>query len=192
MSDSTDIAVPKNICSPVCSAYSSLELGETLPVTKNPLLIYRIGERLAICEITGNDRGGGGGDDGGGGGGGMALAGAGSEAIQALIIRSSRQEQQINNLHLAFQETHGEQRNFIDSRFKVLNNNIRAMQGTVAGGFAIQNNGGQLQALNDPAAHLLNEVVHHARLTKNINLVMQLWQEYKVGLYGYKRTVYNG
>ncbi len=61
MSDSTDIAVPKNICSPVCSAYSSLELGETLPVTKNPLLIYRIGERLAICEITGNDRGGGGG-----------------------------------------------------------------------------------------------------------------------------------
>ena len=49
------------------------------------------------------------------------------------------------------------------------------MQGTVAGGFAIQNNGGQLQALNDPAAHLLNEVVQHARLTKNITSVMQVW-----------------
>ena len=59
------------------------------------------------------------------------------------------------------------------------------MQGTIAR-FAIQNNGGQLQALNDPAAHLLNEVVHHARLTKNITSFTQLWQEYKVGLYGYK------
>ncbi len=105
----------------------------------------------------------------------MALAGAGSEVIQALIIWSSRQEQQKNNLHLAFQASHGEQRKFIDSRFKVLNNNICTMQGTVAGGFAIQNNGGQLQALNDPAAHLLNEAVQHARLTKNITSVMQVW-----------------
>ena len=40
--------------------------------------------------------------------------------------------------------------------------------------------------MNDPAAHLLNEVVHHARLTKNITSFTQLWQEYKVGLYGYK------
>ena len=39
---------------------------------------------------------------------------------------------------------------------------------------------------NNPAAHLLNEVVQHARLTKNITSVMQLWQENKVGLYGYK------
>ena len=60
------------------------------------------------------------------------------------------------------------------------------MQGTVVGGFAIQNNGGQLRALNDPAAHLLKKVVQHARLTMNITSVMQLWQEYKVGLYGYK------
>jgi hypothetical protein len=68
---STDIAVPK-IRSRVRSAYSSLELGETLPVTITPLLIYHcIGERLAICEITGNDCGGGGGGDGGSGGGGM-------------------------------------------------------------------------------------------------------------------------
>ena len=48
------------------------------------------------------------------------------------------------------------------------------MQGTVAGGFAIYNNGGWLRALNDPAAHLLNEVVQQARLTKNITWVMQL------------------
>ena len=87
-----------------------------------------MGERLAICEIAGNDRGGGGGGDGGSGGGCMALAGAGSEAIQALIIRSSRQGQQINNRHLAFQASHGEQRKFIDSRFKVLSNNIRAIR----------------------------------------------------------------
>ena len=43
-----------------------------------------------------------------------------------------------------------------------------------------------MRALNDPAAHLLNENVHHARLTKNIISVIQLWQEYKVGLYVYK------
>ena len=137
---------------------------------KIPLLMYWIGDRLAICEITGNDRVGGGGGDGGGGGGGIALAGAGSEAIQALIIRSSRREQQIYNIPGISCRAE----NYIDSRFKVLDNNIHAMQGAFAGGFAIYNNGGRLRALNDPAAHLLNEVVQHAPLTKNITWVMQL------------------
>ena len=48
------------------------------------------------------------------------------------------------------------------------------MQGAFAGGFAIYNNGGRLRALNDPAAHLPNEVVQYAPLTKNITWVMQL------------------
>jgi hypothetical protein len=68
-----------------------------------------------------------------------------------------------------------------------LNNNIRATRGTIAGGFALQNNGGQLRTLNDPAAHLLNKVIQPARLSKQPpTSVLQLWLECKSCLNGNK------
>jgi hypothetical protein len=65
-----------------------------------------------------------------------------TEALQALYIRSSHHEQLLNNLQLAHQAFQSKLKTFIDSKFRVLNNNVRAMQGIVAGGFAIQNNRG--------------------------------------------------
>jgi hypothetical protein len=95
---------------------------------------------------------------------------------------------QLNNIQLTLQALHSELRNFIDSKFRILNNNVRAARGTIVGGFAIQANanGGQLHTLNNPDAPLLNEVVRPARLVHKPTAVLQLWQEYKVGLNGNK------
>ncbi len=60
------------------------------------------------------------------------------------------------------------------------------MWGTVAQDFALQNNRGQLRKLNDPDTHLLDKAVQPACLSAKPTLVLQLWQEYKVGLNGNK------
>jgi hypothetical protein len=97
---------------------------------------------------------------------------------------SSPHEQQLNNLQLAHQAHHSKLKNFIDSKIRVLNNNTRTTRGTVAGGFALQNNR-QLRTLNDPAAHLLDEVIQPACIfSKQPTSVLHLWQEYKSGLNG--------
>jgi len=91
---------------------------------KVPLLVHQLGDQLQISEITGNDlmNVGGGAADGGEL---AASAGAVTEALQALYIRSSRHEQQLNNLQLAHQASHSKLKKFIDSKIRVLNNNIR-------------------------------------------------------------------
>jgi len=43
-----------------------------------------------------------------------------------------------------------------------------------------------LRTLNDPAAHLLDEVIQPVCLSKQPTSVLQLWQEYKSGLNGNK------
>ena len=151
---------------------------------KVPLLVHRLGDQLQISEITGNDlmNVGGRAADGGEL---TASAVAVTEALQALYIRSSRHEQQLNNLQLAHQHSKLKKimlKKIIDSKIRVLNNNIRATWGTIAGGFALQNNGGQLRTLNDPAAHLLDEVIQPVCLNKQPTSDLQLRKEYKSGL----------
>ena len=184
MSESSLVEVPEHIRHRVHVAYNGLALKETLPVMKVPLLVHRVGDQLQISEIPGNDLLNLDGD----GGGQAASAGAVTEALQALYIRSSQHELQLNNIQLTLQALHSELRNFIDSKFRILNNNIRAARGTIVGGFAIQANanGGRLHTLNNPDAPLLNEVVRPARLVHKPTAVLQLWQEYKVGLNGNK------
>ena len=184
VSESSLVEVPEHIRHRVHVAYNGLALEETLPVMKVPLLVHRVGDQLQISEITGNDLLNLDGD----GGGQAASAGAVTEALQALYIRSSQHELQLNNIQLTLQALHSELRNFIDSKFRILNNNIRAARGTIVGGFAIQANanGGRLHTLNNPDAPLLNEVVRPARLVHKPTAVLQLWQEYKVGLNGNK------
>jgi hypothetical protein len=187
VSDSQDIEVPEHIRRRVQGAYNMLEHEETLPVMKVPLLVHRLGDQLQISEITGNDLLSINGRDNGDGGGLAASAGAVSKALQALYIRSSHHEQQLNNMQLTHQALHSELRNFVESKFRTLNNNIRAARGTIAGGFAIQANGGRLHTLNNPNPDaLLVEVVQPARLVRKPTSVLQLWQEYKVGLNGNK------
>jgi hypothetical protein len=176
MSDSPDIEVPEHIRVRVKTAYNGLVLEETVPIMKVPLLIHRLGDQLQISEITGNElmNVGSRAADGGGL---TASAVAVTEALQALYIRSSHHEQQLNNLQQAHQASHSKLKNFIDSKIRVLNNNICPTWATVAGVFALQNNWGQLRTLNDPAAHLLDEVIQPARLSKQPTSVLQLWQE---------------
>jgi hypothetical protein len=188
MSDSTDIKVPDQMRQQVRTAYDALDLAETVPVVKIPLCILREGDQLVIEEINENDLMILGGGDGGGGG---AIAsgasrGAVQQMLQALLIRNSRLEQSLQQLQVSSQASQAETRNFIDARFRILNNNVRATGGTIAGGFAIQNNGGQLRRMNDPAAPALNEVIQPARLSQGPKSIMQLWQEYQVGLNGNK------
>ena len=201
-SDSPDIAVPNLMRQQVRTAYNELDLDETVPVAKIPLCIHREGDQLVIDEINENDLmilgGGGGGGEGGSGGGGEGGGGGGGrgatltsrgsvhQMLQAVVIRTSRMEQSIQSLQLSHQASQAETRNFMDSRFKVMNNNIRATGGTIAGGFAIQNNGGRIRTLNDLAAPLLNQVIQPARLSPAPRSIKQLWQEYMVGLNGNK------
>jgi hypothetical protein len=85
-----------------------LALEETLPVMKVPLLVHQLGDQLQISDITGNDLLNLDGRGNGDGGDLAAFAGAGTEALQALNIRSSRLEQQLNNLQLTHQALHSE------------------------------------------------------------------------------------
>ena len=82
---------------------------------KVPLLVHRLGDQLQISEITGNDlmNVGGRAADGGEL---TASAVAVTEALQALYIRSSCHEQQLNNLQLAHHASHSELKNFTDSK----------------------------------------------------------------------------
>jgi hypothetical protein len=181
MSDSPYIEVPEHIRVQVKKVYNGLTIEETVPVMKLPLLVHRLVDQLQISEITGNDllNVSGRAADGGR----LAVsASAVTEALQALYIRSSCHEQQLNNLQLAHQASLSELKNI--TKIRVFNNNIRATWGTIAGGFALQNNGGQLRTLNDPAAHLLDEVIQPACLSKQPTSILQLLQEYNLASMG--------
>ena len=103
----------------------------------------------------------------------MASAGAVTKALQALNIRSSHLEQQLNNLQLTHKALNSELQNFVDLKFRMLNNNIHATWGTVARGFAIQANGGRLHALNNPDA-LLDKVIQPMQLICMPTYILQL------------------
>ncbi len=113
-------------------------------------------------------------------------SGAAKEVLQALLVRSSHTEQQLNNMQLALQASITKQKNYFDSKLRIINNNICACWGTIGGGFALQNNGGQTHALNDPAAHLLEAIIQPACLSKKTMSLVMLWKEYKMGLDGNK------
>ena len=149
---------------------------------KIPLCIYRVNDQLQIDEVRNEDLVGG--SHWNDGVAGTAVSRASTEAMQALLVRSSRAEQQMNNMQLTLQASISKQKTFFDSRLRILNNNVRAVWGTIDGGLALQNSGGRMLRLNDPT--LLEEIVQPAHLSKKPMSLLMLWKEYKIGLDGNK------
>ena len=188
LSDDERIFVPGELRERVRAAYNALGLEETQPVEKVPLHIYRVRDLLMIDPIGEGDL------VSGGGGAGVAGGAALAEAVQTMMVRSSRAEIEGNQRHAATQQQLHEMRNHFDRQFKTLNNNIRGFGGTIEGAFVRQRTQqmpgvGQIrvQTLNDGLHNnLLEDVVRPANLSHLVPSLEMMWKEYKSGLDGNK------
>ena len=186
--DAAVVPVPVILRNRVRSAYALLGLDEQHPVKKVPLHIHRVGESLVINKITNDNSIGAMINNGTTAG--VAAVGGGSisnEILQTLVIRMQNCEQavqqQATSLHSAITEQH----NFNARQFRILNNNVRCITGTIQGGFHYQNrNNQQLTFVNTNGD--ADAVVEDTRatLTPNLRCLKSLWNEYQFGLQGRK------
>jgi hypothetical protein len=177
-----NIMVPEGIRARVKVAYNSLGFDEHQPVTKIPLYVYRINDRLMIDPIGGEM-----------GEVGAAAAGNGprpnsmTNVENIMMVRFNRQDQEISQLKAQVQALFAEQNHKLDHKFRTINNNIRCFGGTIEGSLSIQlaNNGRQLRRVGEALPAEGNQEFL-STLSPNPRSLRELWLEYKSGIGGRK------
>jgi hypothetical protein len=177
-----DIMVPEGIRSRVRIAYSNLGLDEEQPVTKIPLHVYRVNDKLMIDPIGGEL----------GMIGAVATGGNGTitltlEMGKSILLRLNRLDQKISQVQAKNEASIAQLSDRMDCKFRTMNNNIRCFGGTIEGSLLIQqgNNGRRLRRVGEaPPAEGNQEFL--STLSNNPRSLKELWLEYKVGIGGRK------
>ena len=119
----------------------------------------------------------------------VAGAGMSQEAIQTILIRLNRLEQNQTQMQVAFNTQISDMRNYIAGQFRVMNNNVRAYGGTIQGSLVRQrqsNRGTNLMLASQSGQAPPLVEIRPATLSNNPRSLCDLWREYEFGINGRK------
>jgi hypothetical protein len=196
---SDDLAMPDVMKKRIKDAYSDLPRQDKpyQPVEKFALHVYRHGEKTVIEEVAplraqsqegqqpqnladalaGIPASGG--------------SAATQQVLQTLVIQQRNLQQQLHDMQQVWSTTDQRNRDWLENKFRTLNDNIRKFGGTIQGGLLRQDRGRQAAVRRDiaegpHAEPYTNRGRVWPTLAPNVRDLMVLWNEWEYGVAGRK------
>lgn len=161
----------------ITHAYLGIYPDTQQPIERVPLVIYRIEDTLCIDERPVGAANAAAANHGEG-----IEHQATNDQLAAILINQQRLEQLESQHHQQMMDALSSLRDWAETKFKTINNNIRRYGGTIPSSFARQDPQQQAQRRRGTDEELQDDGVHPATLAKTPRTLAELWEEYQFGI----------